>query len=358
MRVAVQVSPGSAVITVDPQRTDTADAQVVDLGHHRQRREVREMAERVGDVSVLATVDTVRLYLHEIGRVSLLRADEEVDLAKRMWAGRLAHDVLVNRGDAVEAATARCLRRVQRDGERAMARMIESNLRLVVSLAKRHLGRGLSMPDLIQEGNLGLIRAVERYDPTKGYRFSTYATWWIRQTLGRAVADQARTIRVPAHHHDTMRKLRRAELDLEQTLGRPATDGELAVSLEVEASFVTQLRRWMTSTASLDAGMGSDGDVTLADLLEDEDALAPELAATLSELQRDLERMFTEHLDERERLILTGRFGLGGQQPQTLDQLGDVLGLTRERIRQLESRALARMRHPAFACVLETYLRD
>jgi RNA polymerase primary sigma factor len=302
-----------------------------------------------------ASVDAVRLYLNEIGRVDLLKPEREVDLAKRVEAGIHATSVLDSPVHLLPEQRAR-LRRVERLGRRAKQELIEANLRLVVSIAKRYVGRGLLFPDLIQEGNLGLMRAVDKFDYTRGYKFSTYATWWIRQMISRSIADQSRTIRIPVHLVETMNKIKRVERSLVQRLGREPTLEEIAAAVELPASKVEEFRRLGVDPSSLDAPVGEDGDASMGELIEDANAVVPLEAAAYLLLQQHLGHVLAD-LSIRERTVIERRFGLTDAQPHTLEQVGAELGLTRERIRQIEAKALAKLRHPSHAEALEGYLR-
>ena len=303
-----------------------------------------------------ATADAVRLYLNEIGRVDLLSAEEEVDLAKRIDAGSMAAEILDSMAHLAPEQRAR-LRRVERLGRNAKQQLIEANLRLVVSIAKRYVGRGLLFPDLIQEGNLGLMRAVDKFDYTRGYKFSTYATWWIRQMISRSIADQSRTIRIPVHLVETMNKIKRTERTLVQRLGREPSVEEVAAAVELPVERIEEFRRLAVDPASLDAPVGEEGDGSMGELIEDANATVPLEAASYLLLQRHLSAVL-EELSTRERTVIERRFGLQDAQPQTLEQVGAELGLTRERIRQIEAKALAKLRHPAYAEALEGYLHE
>jgi RNA polymerase primary sigma factor len=300
------------------------------------------------------TVDPVRLYLNEIGRVALLDAEEEVDLAKRAEAGREAARVLDSPVQLSPHQRAQ-LRRVERDGERAVRRLLESNLRLVVSVAKRYVGRGLLFPDLVQEGNLGLFRAVQKFDYTRGYKFSTYATWWIRQAINRGIADQSRTIRVPVHLVEVMNKVGRLERELVQKLGREPSPDEVASAAGITLDRLEELRQLDVEPASLEAPIGDGAGAEFGDVIEDVNAVVPLDAAAYLLLQRDLGGIIGE-LSEREQLVIEMRFGLRDGRIHTLEDVGGEVGLTRERIRQIEAKALAKLRHPSYAEVLAGYL--
>ncbi|WP_308420364.1 RNA polymerase sigma factor [Egicoccus halophilus] len=310
---------------------------------------------RAAPVDGAVSVDAVRLYLNEIGRVDLLSAEAEVDLAKRVDAGAAAGAELDSMRELSPEQRAR-LRRVERLGRNAKAALTEANLRLVVSIAKRYLGRGLLFPDLIQEGNLGLMRAVDKFDYTRGYKFSTYATWWIRQMISRSIADQSRTIRIPVHLVETMNKIKRVERQLVQRLGREPTIEEVAKAVELPVEKIEEFRRLAVDPTSLDAPVGEEGDASMGELIEDANAIVPVEAAAYLLLQQHLASVLDE-LSVRERTVIERRFGLHDAQPQTLEQVGAELGLTRERIRQIEAKALAKLRHPALADALEGYLR-
>ena len=306
-----------------------------------------ETARRAG------TSDLVRIYLREIGRVPLLTAEDEVELAKSIEAGLYAEEKL-NSIFTISDADRGDLEWLSADGVRGKQRLIEANLRLVVSIAKRYIGRGLVFLDLIQEGNLGLIRAVEKFDYTRGYKFSTYATWWIRQAITRAIADQARTIRVPVHMVETINKLARVQRQLHQELGREATVDELAAELGVEPERVAEIQRIAQEPVSLQSPIGEE-ESDLGDFIEDADAVVPIEAAAFIMLQDQLDRVLCE-LSEREQRIIQLRFGLSDGHPRTLEEVGREFGVTRERIRQIESKTLAKLRHPSRALLLREYL--
>jgi RNA polymerase primary sigma factor len=299
--------------------------------------------------------DLVRIYLREIGRVPLLTAEDEVELAKAIEAGLFAEEML-NGTPEPRAARVRPddLAQLAADGVRAKQRLIEANLRLVVSIAKRYIGRGLIFLDLIQEGNLGLIRAVEKFDYTKGYKFSTYATWWIRQAITRAIADQARTIRIPVHMVETINKLARIQRQLHQDLGREATVEEIAAEMGIGTQRVAEIQRVAQEPVSLQSPIGEE-DSDLGDFIEDADAVVPMEAAAFIMLQDQLECIL-ETLSIREQTIIQLRFGLADGHPRTLEEVGREFGVTRERIRQIESKTLAKLRHPSRAQMLREYL--
>jgi RNA polymerase primary sigma factor len=299
------------------------------------------------------TSDLVRIYLREIGRVPLLTAEDEVELAKSIEAGLYADEKLTS-GYTFSTGDRADLEWLAADGVRGKQRLIEANLRLVVSIAKRYIGRGLVFLDLIQEGNLGLIRAVEKFDYTRGYKFSTYATWWIRQAITRAIADQARTIRVPVHMVETINKLSRVTRQLHQELGREATVEELAAELGVAPDRVAEIQRIALEPVSLQSPIGEE-ESDLGDFIEDADAVVPIEAAAFIMLQDQLDRVLCE-LSEREQRIIQLRFGLCDGHPRTLEEVGREFGVTRERIRQIESKTLAKLRHPSRALLLREYL--
>jgi RNA polymerase primary sigma factor len=299
------------------------------------------------------TNDLVRIYLREIGRVPLLTAEDEVELAKTIEAGLYADEKLSG-GYPLLGAQRADLEWLAADGVRAKQRLIEANLRLVVSIAKRYIGRGLVFLDLIQEGNLGLIRAVEKFDYTRGYKFSTYATWWIRQAITRAIADQARTIRVPVHMVETINKLARVTRQLHQELGREATVEEIAAEMGIEADRVAEIQRIAQEPVSLQSPIGEE-ESDLGDFIEDADAVVPIEAAAFIMLQDQLDRVLCD-LSDREQRIIQLRFGLMDGHPRTLEEVGREFGVTRERIRQIESKTLAKLRHPSRALLLREYL--
>jgi RNA polymerase primary sigma factor len=301
------------------------------------------------------TGDLVRIYLREIGRVPLLTAHEEVELAKSIEAGLFA-DEMIQAGVRVDGKGPQLddLMLVSADGARAKQRLIEANLRLVVSIAKRYIGRGLVFLDLIQEGNLGLIRAVEKFDYTKGYKFSTYATWWIRQAITRAIADQARTIRIPVHMVETINKMARIQRQLHQDLGREATPEEIAAEMGMHPDRVAEIQRIAQEPVSLQSPIGEE-DSDLGDFIEDADAVVPMEAAAFIMLQDQLEQVL-DNLSVREQRIIQLRFGLTDGHPRTLEEVGREFGVTRERIRQIESKTLAKLRHPSRAQMLREYL--
>ena len=300
--------------------------------------------------------DPVRMYLQEIGRYPLLTPQQEVELAMQMVAGGRASEKLQDDlAEGLPVADRVILQRSARNADRARKRLVEANLRLVVSIAKKYVGRGLSLLDLIQEGNLGLIRAVEKFDYRKGFKFSTYATWWIRQAVTRALADQARTIRVPVHMVETINKLARAQRTLMQELGREPTISEIAQELELEPRQVTELRRIAQDPVSLETPLGEEDDSTLGDFVEDTDADVPVEVASFKLLQEYLS-LVLEGLNERERQVLIMRFGLADGKVKTLEEVGSHFSVTRERIRQIETKALAKLRQPARAKRLEGYL--
>ncbi|MBC3191550.1 RNA polymerase sigma factor [Pseudonocardia sp. C8] len=310
------------------------------------------------DAELTASADSVRAYLKQIGKVALLNAEEEVELAKRIEAGLYGAERLRKSFEANEKLSPqmrRDLRWIVRDGERAKNHLLEANLRLVVSLAKRYTGRGMAFLDLIQEGNLGLIRAVEKFDYTKGYKFSTYATWWIRQAITRAMADQARTIRIPVHMVEVINKLGRIQRELLQDLGREPTPEELAKEMDITPEKVLEIQQYAREPISLDQTIGDEGDSQLGDFIEDSEAVVAVDAVSFTLLQDQLQSVLAT-LSEREAGVVRLRFGLTDGQPRTLDEIGQVYGVTRERIRQIESKTMSKLRHPSRSQVLRDYL--
>ncbi|WP_330333064.1 RNA polymerase sigma factor [Streptomyces sp. NBC_00536] len=301
-----------------------------------------------------ATADPVKDYLKQIGKVPLLNAEQEVELAKRIEAGLFGEDKLAN-SDKLAPKLKRELEIIAEDGRRAKNHLLEANLRLVVSLAKRYTGRGMLFLDLIQEGNLGLIRAVEKFDYTKGYKFSTYATWWIRQAITRAMADQARTIRIPVHMVEVINKLARVQRQMLQDLGREPTPEELAKELDMTPEKVIEVQKYGREPISLHTPLGEDGDSEFGDLIEDSEAVVPADAVSFTLLQEQLHSVL-DTLSEREAGVVSMRFGLTDGQPKTLDEIGKVYGVTRERIRQIESKTMSKLRHPSRSQVLRDYL--
>jgi RNA polymerase primary sigma factor len=314
-----------------------------------------ESDEPVQQVTVAgATADPVKDYLKQIGKVALLNAEQEVELAKRIEAGLFAEEKL-NSGKKLAAKLTRELEWIAEDGRRAKDHLLEANLRLVVSLAKRYTGRGMLFLDLIQEGNLGLIRAVEKFDYTKGYKFSTYATWWIRQAITRAMADQARTIRIPVHMVEVINKLARVQRQMLQDLGREPTPEELAKELDMTPEKVVEVQKYGREPISLHTPLGEDGDSEFGDLIEDSEAVVPADAVSFTLLQEQLHAVL-DTLSDREAGVVSMRFGLTDGQPKTLDEIGKVYGVTRERIRQIESKTMSKLRHPSRSQVLRDYL--
>ncbi len=306
-------------------------------------------------VTAGATADPVKDYLKQIGKVALLNAEQEVELAKRIEAGLFADEKLAATRDDLEPKMRRELEWIAQDGRRAKNHLLEANLRLVVSLAKRYTGRGMLFLDLIQEGNLGLIRAVEKFDYTKGYKFSTYATWWIRQAITRAMADQARTIRIPVHMVEVINKLARVQRQMLQDLGREPTPEELARELDMTPEKVVEVQKYGREPISLHTPLGEDGDSEFGDLIEDSEAVVPADAVSFTLLQEQLHQVL-DTLSEREAGVVSMRFGLTDGQPKTLDEIGKVYGVTRERIRQIESKTMSKLRHPSRSQVLRDYL--
>ena len=310
------------------------------------------------DAELTASADSVRAYLKQIGKVALLNAEQEVSLAQRIEAGLYANhklEELKASNTKLSPAQSRDLRSIARDGRKAKNHLLEANLRLVVSLAKRYTGRGMAFLDLIQEGNLGLIRAVEKFDYTKGYKFSTYATWWIRQAITRAMADQARTIRIPVHMVEVINKLGRIQRELLQDLGREPTPEELAREMDITEDKVLEIQQYAREPISLDQTIGDEGDSQLGDFIEDSEAVVAVDAVSFTLLQDQLQDVL-KTLTEREAGVVRLRFGLTDGMPRTLDEIGQVYGVTRERIRQIESKTMSKLRHPSRSQVLRDYL--
>jgi len=339
--------------TEEPTEEDKASGDFVwDEEESEALRQARKDAE------LTASADSVRAYLKQIGKVALLNAEEEVELAKRIEAGLYAAEKMrefTEAGEKPPVATRRDYNWIVRDGNRAKNHLLEANLRLVVSLAKRYTGRGMAFLDLIQEGNLGLIRAVEKFDYTKGYKFSTYATWWIRQAITRAMADQARTIRIPVHMVEVINKLGRIQRELLQDLGREPTPEELAKEMDITPEKVLEIQQYAREPISLDQTIGDEGDSQLGDFIEDSEAVVAVDAVSFTLLQDQLQSVL-ETLSEREAGVVRLRFGLTDGQPRTLDEIGQVYGVTRERIRQIESKTMSKLRHPSRSQVLRDYL--
>ncbi|MET9327864.1 RNA polymerase sigma factor [Tsukamurella sp. NPDC003166] len=337
----------------EPSEADKASGDFVwDEEESEALRQARKDAE------LTASADSVRAYLKQIGKVALLNAEEEVELAKRIEAGLFAEQMIgrwLERGEKPAIGVRRDMNWISRDGNRAKNHLLEANLRLVVSLAKRYTGRGMAFLDLIQEGNLGLIRAVEKFDYTKGYKFSTYATWWIRQAITRAMADQARTIRIPVHMVEVINKLGRIQRELLQDLGREPTPEELAKEMDITPEKVLEIQQYAREPISLDQTIGDEGDSQLGDFIEDSEAVVAVDAVSFTLLQDQLQSVL-DTLSEREAGVVRLRFGLTDGQPRTLDEIGQVYGVTRERIRQIESKTMSKLRHPSRSQVLRDYL--
>jgi RNA polymerase primary sigma factor len=345
-------------VEVDGEEGEPAVVAETDEIVWDEEEESEALRQARKDAEMTASADSVRAYLKQIGKVALLNAEEEVDLAKRIEAGLYAAERLRQADEASEKLTLqvrRDLRWIVRDGERAKNHLLEANLRLVVSLAKRYTGRGMAFLDLIQEGNLGLIRAVEKFDYTKGYKFSTYATWWIRQAITRAMADQARTIRIPVHMVEVINKLGRIQRELLQDLGREPTPEELAKEMDITPDKVLEIQQYAREPISLDQTIGDEGDSQLGDFIEDSEAVVAVDAVSFTLLQDQLQSVL-QTLSEREAGVVKLRFGLTDGQPRTLDEIGQVYGVTRERIRQIESKTMSKLRHPSRSQVLRDYL--
>ena len=351
-----EVSTGALVHTALTRGPSSTPQKSGDFVWDEEESEALRQARK--DAELTASADSVRAYLKQIGKVALLNAEEEVELAKRIEAGLYAAERLrraIESGEKVSPQLRRDLRWIVRDGERAKNHLLEANLRLVVSLAKRYTGRGMAFLDLIQEGNLGLIRAVEKFDYTKGYKFSTYATWWIRQAITRAMADQARTIRIPVHMVEVINKLGRIQRELLQDLGREPTPEELAKEMDITPEKVLEIQQYAREPISLDQTIGDEGDSQLGDFIEDSEAVVAVDAVSFTLLQDQLQSVLAT-LSEREAGVVRLRFGLTDGQPRTLDEIGQVYGVTRERIRQIESKTMSKLRHPSRSQVLRDYL--
>ncbi|MGI5130910.1 RNA polymerase sigma factor [Pseudonocardia sp. CA-107938] len=356
------VSVAQATVTTSERRaaagsrSTSAPQKSGDFVWDEEESEALRQARK--DAELTASADSVRAYLKQIGKVALLNAEEEVELAKRIEAGLYAAERMrrsIEAGEKVSPQMRRDLNWIVRDGERAKNHLLEANLRLVVSLAKRYTGRGMAFLDLIQEGNLGLIRAVEKFDYTKGYKFSTYATWWIRQAITRAMADQARTIRIPVHMVEVINKLGRIQRELLQDLGREPTPEELAKEMDITPEKVLEIQQYAREPISLDQTIGDEGDSQLGDFIEDSEAVVAVDAVSFTLLQDQLQSVLAT-LSEREAGVVRLRFGLTDGQPRTLDEIGQVYGVTRERIRQIESKTMSKLRHPSRSQVLRDYL--
>ncbi|WP_309978489.1 RNA polymerase sigma factor [Agromyces sp. 3263] len=363
----VEVEVDTAAVVEAPETdadtdTDDDEAKPVAVEPHPTGALVLRAVDDEDEVPVYssaitgATADPVKDYLKQIGKVALLNAAEEVELAMRIEAGLFAEEKLSHMSDAEKRSQlGRELQWVAKDGQRAKSHLLGANLRLVVSLAKRYTGRGMQFLDLIQEGNLGLIRAVEKFDYTKGFKFSTYATWWIRQAITRAMADQARTIRIPVHMVEVINKLARVQRQMLQDLGREPTPEELSRELDMTPEKVIEVQKYGREPISLHTPLGEDGDSEFGDLIEDTEAVVPADAVGFTMLQKQLESLL-DSLSEREAGVIRMRFGLGDGMPKTLDQIGDTFGVTRERIRQIESKTMAKLRHPSRSQSLRDYL--
>jgi RNA polymerase primary sigma factor len=342
MDAVLQVFNDEGIEIVEPSEEDE------DPNRQAMLRREEELALKA------PTNDPVRMYLKEIGKVPLLTAEEEVDLAKRIEAGLFASEKLATTRKIADK-TRKDLEAIERDGQLAKKKLVEANLRLVVSIAKRYVGRGMLFLDLIQEGNLGLIRAVEKFDYTKGYKFSTYATWWIRQAITRAIADQARTIRIPVHMVETINKLIRIQRQLLQDLGREPTPEEIAKEMDLTPDKVREILKVSQEPVSLETPIGEEEDSHLGDFIEDSDAVVPVDAASFILLQEQLDSVL-HTLSEREKKVIQLRFGLTDGHPRTLEEVGREFGVTRERIRQIESKTLSKLRHPSRSQKLRDYL--
>ncbi|MEA2508121.1 MAG: polymerase primary sigma factor [Actinomycetota bacterium] len=348
MDLGVDVAEDEAIIEEEEVKNEKPEAADPDEDRVRARKEV-EMALKA------PTNDPVRMYLKEIGRVALLTAQEEVWLAKRIEAGVFATEKLEKERNKLSSDKVMEVEWLERDGAMAKRHLVEANLRLVVSIAKRYVGRGMAFLDLIQEGNLGLIRAVEKFDYTKGYKFSTYATWWIRQAITRAIADQARTIRIPVHMVETINKLVRIQRQLLQDFGREPTADEIGLQMELSPEKVREIQKISQEPVSLETPIGEEEDSHLGDFIPDDEAVVPLERASFKLLQEQLESVL-HTLTDREKEVIRLRFGLVDGQPRTLEEVGKKFGVTRERIRQIESKTLSKLRHPSRSQKLRDYL--
>ncbi|WP_446721146.1 RNA polymerase sigma factor [Luteococcus sp. H138] len=371
LEVVVKREGDDVVLTVGGKKRTLDDVDEAEFKPEETAKEEKELVEEsqgfvVSDADDTdepeqqvmvagATADPVKDYLKQIGKVALLNAEMEVELAKRIEAGLFAEEQLNDPAIKVKAADQDDFEWIAEDGKRAKNHLLEANLRLVVSLAKRYTGRGMLFLDLIQEGNLGLIRAVEKFDYTKGYKFSTYATWWIKQAITRAMADQARTIRIPVHMVEVINKLARVQRQMLQDLGREPTPEELAKELDMTPEKVVEVQKYGREPISLHTPLGEDGDSEFGDLIEDSEAIVPADAVNFTLLQEQLHDVL-DTLSEREAGVVSMRFGLTDGQPKTLDEIGKVYGVTRERIRQIESKTMSKLRHPSRSQVLRDYL--
>ncbi|RBP64017.1 RNA polymerase primary sigma factor [Brevibacterium sanguinis] len=351
--LATEVVPGEETETKNSEEQEK-NAAVTEAGGFIVSDADEDDAPAQQVVSAGATADPVKDYLKQIGKVALLNAAEEVDLAKRIEAGMYAEHLLAE-GEVTDPRLKMDYKWIVHDGRIAKNHLLEANLRLVVSLAKRYTGRGMLFLDLIQEGNLGLIRAVEKFDYTKGFKFSTYATWWIRQAITRAMADQARTIRIPVHMVEVINKLARVQRQMLQDLGREPSPEELAKELDMTPERVVEVQKYGREPISLHTPLGEDGDSEFGDLIEDSEAVVPSDSVSFTLLQEQLHSVL-DTLSEREAGVVSMRFGLNDGQPKTLDEIGKVYGVTRERIRQIESKTMAKLRHPSRSQVLRDYL--
>ena len=376
---AADLAEKLSILDITPDETDAVYQRLVDLGveifedeaiveeeEEEEKEEEaapdadeeRARARREVEMALKApTNDPVRMYLKEIGRVSLLTAQEEVSLAKRIESGVFATEALADSTAKFPEAKINELRWLEFDGDRAKRHLVEANLRLVVSIAKRYVGRGMAFLDLIQEGNLGLIRAVEKFDYHKGYKFSTYATWWIRQAITRAIADQARTIRIPVHMVETIHRLQRIQRQLLQERGREATPEEIAEQMELTPERVREIMKFSQEPVSLETPVGEEDDSSLGDFIEDHDAIVPLDAASFLLLQEQIVGVL-HTLTPREKKVIMLRFGMLDGQPRTLEEVGAEFGVTRERIRQIESKTLSKLRHPSRSQQLRDYLEE